>query len=65
MLKSKSFYVTLIGMYAVIAVPNMMFQMRADKKMFQEIPVAFFGAILVAALICTFVIHKILMKQSQ
>ena len=44
--------------YLVLALPNMMFQMCAEKRMFQEDPLLFFGSLLVGSFLCAFVIHK-------
>jgi|GEM_PF-3815590 len=58
MLKNKSFYITWVMVYLVLALPNMMFQMCAEKRMFQEDPLLFFGSLLVGSFLCAFVIHK-------
>jgi len=63
MLKNKKFYFTWIGMYLILIIPNVLFQMRSEKKIFQEMPFVFFGTILIAAFICSFVIHKNFINQ--
>ena len=59
MLKTRSFYLTVLAMSAIIMIPAMMFQMRSEKKVFMEDPLLFFGVSLIGAFLCSFVIHKI------
>lgn len=51
-------------MLAVIVVPNVLFQMRDEKKFFQEEPVLFLTINLLASFLCAFAVHKMFLSQN-
>jgi len=63
MFKNKSFYKTLVATYLILVLPNILFQMRGEKRMFQEEPLLFFGATLVGAFLCSLVMYKMFISK--
>lgn len=58
MLKDRSFYMIVGVAFLLLVVPNMMFQMRSEAKIFKEEPLLFFGTCLIASFICAFTFFK-------
>jgi hypothetical protein len=63
MFKNKSFYKILVAIYMILVLPNMLFQMRGEKRMFQEDPLLFFGVTFIGAILCALVMYKLFVKK--